>query len=66
MDRADEFRQAAVECVALAKATIDPGTRVSLLMMAQKWLDIANDALAADKKLEVVLQDFNDQQMAGR
>jgi len=66
MDRADEFRQAAVECVALAKATIDPGTRVSLLMMAQKWLDIANDALAADKKLEVILQDFNDQQMAGR
>ncbi len=66
MDRADEFRQAAAECVALAKATIDPGTRVSLLMMAQKWLDIANDALAADKKLEVVLQDFNDQQMAGR
>jgi hypothetical protein len=66
MDRAEEFRQAAAECVGLANATTDSGTRVSLLMMAQKWLDIANDALAADKKLEVVLQDFNDHQMTGR
>jgi hypothetical protein len=42
MDRSDDFRKAAADRVALARITIDPKTRASLLTMAQKWYDLAN------------------------
>jgi hypothetical protein len=47
-DRSDEFRKAAAECLQLARATSDPSTRVSLLAMAQKWLDLANGPRGQD------------------
>jgi hypothetical protein len=65
MNRADELRTAAAECVALARTATDPGTRASLFAMAQTWLDLANDCLMADESFQLVLQDFNDRQMRG-
>jgi hypothetical protein len=32
----------AAECVALAERTIDPDFRVELLIIAQKWITMAN------------------------
>jgi hypothetical protein len=40
---ADTLRELAAECVALAEYTIDPDIRVELLMIAQKWIAMAND-----------------------
>jgi hypothetical protein len=39
----DESRylEAAAECIALAHATQDQGTRAGLLVLAQKWIDLA-------------------------
>ena len=61
MDRFYEFRKAAADCVALARTTNDPTTRTSLLIMAQKWYDLANGP-ATD--FNAIVQEFNDQQMS--
>jgi hypothetical protein len=60
-DRSDEFRKAAADCVALARSTTDPTTRASLLIMAQKWYELANGP-ATD--FNAIVQEFNDQQMS--
>jgi hypothetical protein len=52
-DRSRERRRLASECLALARQTADSRGRISLLDMAQKWIDLAelsehnvwNDAL---------------------
>lgn len=59
-DRSDEFRKAAADCVALARTTIDPVTRTSLLTMAQKWYDLANGPAT---NFDAIVRDFNDRQM---
>ena len=46
-DRSDEFRKAAADCLALLRVTTDPKTRVSLLVMAQRWFDLANRSPSA-------------------
>jgi hypothetical protein len=56
MDHAHELRTMAAECLATALATFDPSARASLLMMAQKLLDLA-DGLA-------LLLDFDEQEMS--
>ena len=61
MDRSDEFRKAAADCVALARTTSDPMTRASLLIMAQKWYDLANGSAT---NFNAIVQEFNDEQMA--
>jgi hypothetical protein len=38
----DEFRRAASQCLQLARLASDPSIRTSLLLMAQKWSDLAN------------------------
>jgi hypothetical protein len=43
--RSAALRKLAAECVALAERTIDPDTRVGLLMIAQKWIVMANDSV---------------------
>jgi hypothetical protein len=43
---ADTLRELAAECVALAEYTIDPDIRVELLIIAQKWIAMANDRCA--------------------
>jgi hypothetical protein len=40
-DRSRELRRMAAECLAAAKRTFDAGLRVSLVEMAQRWLDLA-------------------------
>jgi hypothetical protein len=42
----DTLRELAVECVALAERTIDPDIRVELLIIAQKWIAMANSRVA--------------------
>jgi hypothetical protein len=59
-DCIDELRTAAAECLALSRSTIDPQTRTALLLMAQKLYDMASERPG---DFEVVLQEFNDQQM---
>ena len=59
-DRTDELRRTAAQCLALSRSTIDPQTRVALLVMAQKLYDMASDHPG---DFEAVLQEFNDQQM---
>jgi hypothetical protein len=62
-DRADEFRQAAAQCLALARKARDPNTRAMLLLLAQKWREHADNP-AADIRFEAILKEFNDQQMS--
>jgi hypothetical protein len=41
VDRSQELRRMATECLAVAKQTLDAGTRASLVEMAQRYLDLA-------------------------
>jgi hypothetical protein len=60
-DRSDEFRMAAAECLARARATNDPVTRASLLTMAQRWYDLAN---GSGIDFDAIVREFNDRQMS--
>jgi len=60
-DREREFRQAAADCLELAKATTDHATRAALLAMAQTWIEFCEAPF--DQQFEQVLADFNDRQM---
>jgi hypothetical protein len=68
----NSFRAAAVECVEAAHNTSDVEAASTLLVMAQKWLELA-DEQSAPSKLETELADeqpaalaeFNRQQMFG-
>jgi hypothetical protein len=60
-DRSDEFRRAAANCVAIARTTADPATRVSLLTMAQRWYDLANGPAV---NFDAIVREFNDRQMS--
>ncbi len=62
MHRPEELRKVAAECFALARAASSVRTRMSLLAMAQKLLDLSNASAA--QTFDAVLQDFNDQQMS--
>jgi hypothetical protein len=62
-DRADEFRRAAAQCLALARKTRDPATRAILLFLAQKWREHADDP-AGEIRFDAILKEFNDQQMS--
>lgn len=61
-DRSDEFRNAASDCLQLARLTSDPSTRASLLLMAQKWFDLANGP-RSQAGFDAAVQVFNDGQM---
>jgi hypothetical protein len=41
-DQSDKFRKLASDCIAIAGTTPDPGARVFLLTMAQRWYELAN------------------------
>jgi hypothetical protein len=45
----DALREAAGECVALAERTAKSDARVALLIIAQKWIAMANELGAADR-----------------
>lgn len=59
-DRAEELRETAAQCLALAQATPDPKVRAALTIMAQKLYDVANHRSAG---YEVAQREFNDRQM---
>jgi hypothetical protein len=61
-DRSDEFRKAAAGCLEMARATSDPNTRVFLLAMAQKWLDLSKGS-RSQAGLDAALRVFNEGQM---
>jgi hypothetical protein len=61
VDRSDEFRKAAANCVALARTTSDPIARSNLLTMAQRWYEMAT---RIPEDFNAVVQDSNDQRMS--
>jgi len=62
-DQSDQFRKAAADCVRLARRTTDLRTRASLLVMAQRWYDMAN---GPSTNFDAVQRAFNEAQMAPR
>jgi len=62
-DRADELKETAAQCLALAHTTSDPQTRAALLTMAQKLCERANRPPA---NYESAQRAFNDEQMLPR
>ena len=58
-DHSDKFRKLASDWIAIARNTTDPGSRVFLLTMAQKWYDLADDPTI---NVESLARAFNDQQ----
>jgi hypothetical protein len=59
-DRAEELRETAAQCLALAQSTTDPKVRAALTIMAQKLYDVAN---YRSPEYEVAQREFNDRQM---
>ncbi|HYW72521.1 MAG TPA: hypothetical protein VE961_15905, partial [Pyrinomonadaceae bacterium] len=59
-ERAEELRETAAQCLALAQSTTDPKVRAALTMMAQKLYDVVNHRSPA---YEVAQREFNDRQM---
>jgi hypothetical protein len=62
MDRSEEFRRAAAQCLTLMYTTTDASSRARLLTMAQTWCAWADRHRGAGS-LESALREFNDQQM---
>jgi hypothetical protein len=60
-DQTDKFRKLASDCLAMAQTTTDPGTRIFLLTIGQRWHDLASGP-AVD--VDAVGPDFNDRQMS--
>jgi hypothetical protein len=56
------YREAAVDCLELAKLTTDLQARQRLVILAAKLLDLANDP-AQDPLLRRLIDEFNDSQM---
>jgi len=61
----DRYRAAAAECLEAANRTTDQGARATLLLMAQKWLDLASEKFGA-RRFGGLHDDFNEQQMLDR
>ena len=59
-ERAEELRETAAQCLALAQSTTDPKVRAALTIMAQKLCDVANHRSAA---YDVAEREFNDRQV---
>jgi hypothetical protein len=57
-----KFLQAASDCLELARATRDKQIRAALVMLAQQWLDLAQDR-SDDSAFFTALEAFNDWQM---
>jgi hypothetical protein len=64
-DRSDEFRAAASECLRLAHTTSDESARASLLVMAQKWFDLANGS-PRQSVFDAAVRAFNEGQMTAK
>jgi hypothetical protein len=61
--RLDEFSAAAAECVEAARRTSDPVAAATFLLMAEKWIRLADEKAHTDDRLQDQLSDFNPRQM---
>ena len=61
--RLDEFRAAAADCVEAARKTPDPVAAATFLLMAEKWIKLADQMARTDAHLQNQLIDFNRRQM---
>jgi hypothetical protein len=60
--REDRFRAMAAECFEMATTTTDSAARATLLMMAQRWLEMARETFG-DRLFNALIDDFNQRQM---
>ena len=60
-DQPDVCRQAATECLELARLTTDRELKRVLLTMAQEWMRLGYSRYRAD--FQIVLSEFNQRQM---
>jgi hypothetical protein len=58
----DQLREAAASCLDLAQTATDQEARTRLLILAQKFDELANGT-PSDQVLEKLLDEFNDTQM---
>lgn len=63
MQDRDAYRQAAAECLEIANSATEQQTRTRLVVLASKFLDLANGPNGDDSVLGVLLDEFNDAQM---
>jgi hypothetical protein len=63
--RLDELRAAAAECVEAARKTPDPEAAATLLLMAEKWIKLADEKAYTDAHMQEQLGDFNRRQLFG-
>jgi hypothetical protein len=63
-DRAEELRERAAECLALARKAILPEVRAGLLILAQKLHEMAELEPASIDRLDHALQVFNENQLS--
>jgi hypothetical protein len=66
----EAYRDAATDCLRLARVTTDENARAGLLMMAQKFIDLASTGSSASARpsaneiiLRKLIDEFNDAQM---
>ena len=64
-DRAQELRRFAAECLTLAQQALDLNIRMSLLDMAQKWLELSCE-LRGPQAFSNVIDAFNERQLLDR
>ncbi len=57
------FRAAAAECIESAGKTADLSARATLLSMAQKWLELSDQSIFGQRRLDVALDHFNEGQL---
>ena len=66
MASADEYRDYAEQCVALASKSSNPGDKARLLQMAQTWRDLAAKDDAIQNKSAGKDQDINIRRFVAR
>jgi hypothetical protein len=59
----DRYREAAAECIQAAKKTTDENARVTFLVMAEKWLRVADEARFNRRVLDAAVDHFNQGQL---
>jgi len=58
----NEFREAAAHCLEIAQTTTDRNARARLLLLAQKFIELAGGS-SSDLVLAKLIDEFNDAQM---
>jgi hypothetical protein len=52
----------AAACLAIASQSTDSAARASLLLMAQRWFELADEPFG-DRRFDALIDDFNERQM---